>query len=76
MSPNCQVRDQRAGIVREVLRSPGTPLAPVVRARMEARFGRDFGRVRLHIDDRAATSPGPWARGPRRPAQTSSDTNL
>lgn len=42
--------------VREVLRAPGSPLEPSVRTLMEAGFGRDFGYVRLHTDDRAATS--------------------
>jgi hypothetical protein len=56
MTPNSQVRDQRTGIVQEVLRSPGAPLEPAVRARVEARFGRDFGHVRLHTGNRAAAS--------------------
>ena len=42
--------------VHEVLRSPGRPLEPRVRARMEARLGHDFGSVRVHDDARAAAS--------------------
>ena len=38
------------------MRAPGRPLEPKVRGFMEARFGHDFGRVRVHTDDRAATS--------------------
>ncbi|HYP28371.1 MAG TPA: DUF4157 domain-containing protein [Blastocatellia bacterium] len=34
--------------VREALRSPGQSLDPEVRAFMEARFGQDFSRVRVH----------------------------
>jgi outer membrane protein OmpA-like peptidoglycan-associated protein len=43
-------------IVHEVLRSPGRPLEPVVRAQMERRLGHDFSRVRVHTDARAADS--------------------
>jgi hypothetical protein len=42
--------------VGDVLRSPGERLDPAVRAEMEARLGHDFGRVRVHRDDRAAES--------------------
>ncbi|WP_438001722.1 DUF4157 domain-containing protein [Sorangium sp. So ce185] len=42
--------------VGEVLRSPGRPLAPVVRAFMESRFGHDFSEVRVHDDAAAAAS--------------------
>jgi len=42
--------------VGEVLRSPGQPLAPSLRAFMEPRFGCDFSRVRVHDDPRAAQS--------------------
>lgn len=45
-----------AGPVHEVLRSPGTPLGSGVRGFMQARFGHDFGRVRIHTDDTAAAS--------------------
>src|SRR2546428_63893 len=34
--------------VHAVLRSPGQPLAPGVRAFMEPRFGHDFSAVRVH----------------------------
>jgi hypothetical protein len=43
-------------IVHDVLSSPGRPLAAPVRASMEARFGADFGGVRVHDDSRAAES--------------------
>jgi hypothetical protein len=43
-------------VVHEVLRSPGQPLEPRVRAEMEPRFGHDFSRVRVHADERAAES--------------------
>ncbi len=43
-------------IVGEVLRSPGKPLDPATRAFMEPRFGHDFGRVRVHTDEKAAES--------------------
>jgi hypothetical protein len=43
-------------ILEEALDSPGAPLDPALRALFESRFGRDFSRVRLHTDDRAAAS--------------------
>lgn len=39
-----------------VLGTPGTPLDPATRTRMEGRFGHDFGRVRIHTDAEAARS--------------------
>jgi hypothetical protein len=42
--------------VGEVLRSPGEPLDAATRGYLEPRFGHDFGRVRVHADDRAAAS--------------------
>jgi hypothetical protein len=44
------------GIVHEVLRSPGQPLDSAARRFMEPRFQRDFRRVRLHDDAKAAES--------------------
>jgi hypothetical protein len=44
------------GIVQEVLRSPGQPLDAATRAYFEPRFGRDFSKVRVHTDVRAAQS--------------------
>ena len=44
------------GIVGEVLRTPGTPLDTAARAFFEPRFARDFSRVRIHTDGRAAAS--------------------
>jgi len=43
-------------IVRDVLRSPGTPLDSATRAFMEPRFGQDFSGVRVHGDSQAAAS--------------------
>jgi hypothetical protein len=43
-------------IVHEVLRSPGRPLDAATRSYMEPRFGHDFGKVRVHADERAAES--------------------
>src|SRR5271157_4188887 len=43
-------------IVHEVLRDPGRPLGTPTLDFMEPRFGRDFSRVRVHADSRAAES--------------------
>jgi hypothetical protein len=43
-------------VVQRVLRASGQPLDQAVRADMEARFGRDFGQVRVHTDPEAAAS--------------------
>lgn len=43
-------------IVHEVLRSPGQPLDPAIRAFMEPRFGRDFSHVRVHSGPTAEKS--------------------
>jgi len=43
-------------LVHEVLRASGVPLDAAVRARFEPRFGHDFSRVRVHMDERAAAS--------------------
>jgi hypothetical protein len=43
-------------IVDEVLRTSGQPLDPSARTFMEPRFGHDFGKVRVHLDQRAAMS--------------------
>jgi hypothetical protein len=42
--------------VHEVLKSPGQPLDATTRAFMEPRFGRNFARVRVHVDDAASKS--------------------
>src|SRR5258708_3922670 len=42
--------------VREVLLSPGRPLDSATRTFMEPRFGYDFGKIRIHADERAAES--------------------
>jgi Domain of unknown function (DUF4157) len=39
-----------------VSRSPGRPLPPETRARMEAGFGADFGAVRVHTGEHAAAT--------------------
>src|SRR5215211_6584825 len=44
------------GLVHEVLGTPGRQLDPSSRALMEARFGHNFGGVRVHADARAAES--------------------
>jgi Domain of unknown function (DUF4157) len=55
-------RDTRAGrtaapaIVREALHSPGRPLDNQTRAFFEPRFQHDFGKVRVHTDEKAAES--------------------
>lgn len=43
-------------LVADVLRSAGHPLDGATRSRMEHRFSHDFGRVRVHTDERAAKS--------------------
>gem|GEM_PF-5737962 len=43
-------------VVHEVLRSSGQPLDSKVRVPMEARFGHDFSRVRVHDGAKAAES--------------------
>ena len=43
-------------IVDDVLRSPGEPLRSDVREQFESQLGHDFSRVRVHADDRSATS--------------------
>ncbi|WP_447979264.1 eCIS core domain-containing protein [Candidatus Nitrospira bockiana] len=45
-----------APLVSETLQTNGHPLDPGTRAAMEARFGVDFSRVRLHTDVQAARS--------------------
>jgi Domain of unknown function (DUF4157) len=47
---------RQAAATHDVLRSPGRPLEPDVRGEMEARFGHDFSRVRVHDSDAAETS--------------------
>ena len=39
-----------------LLNSPGQPLEPATRSRLESSFGHDFSRVRIHCDDPAASS--------------------
>jgi hypothetical protein len=42
--------------LEEVLHSSGRPLAPDARAFFEPRFGHEFGRVRVHSDEKARAS--------------------
>ncbi|HWQ18539.1 MAG TPA: DUF4157 domain-containing protein [Methanotrichaceae archaeon] len=48
--------DSAPPVVHDVLRSPGKPLDARTRDAMESRFGRDFSRVKVHTDARAAES--------------------
>jgi hypothetical protein len=48
--------DSLPPIVDEVLRTAGQPQDPATRTFMEPRFGHDFAKVRLHVDQRAAMS--------------------
>lgn len=43
-------------VVREVVGSPGRPLDTATHLFMAQRFGRDFGRVRIHADSKASES--------------------
>jgi len=43
-------------LVGEALADPGEPLHAATRTEMEARLGRDFGGVRVHVDASAARS--------------------
>jgi hypothetical protein len=45
-----------ASVVRNVLAAPGSALDKPARAMMEARFGHDFGAVRIHTGSRADDS--------------------
>lgn len=49
-------QDHRMAMVQDAVRAPGSPLTPAIRALMEARFGHNFGQVRLHTDELAAAS--------------------
>jgi Domain of unknown function (DUF4157) len=57
-TPGAAVRKSSLGeappITNHVLRSPGQALDATTRAFMEPRFGRDFSRVRVHVDAKAA----------------------
>lgn len=54
--PSTQAGNGVPPIVHEVLQSEGQPLDTGVRESMEARFGHDFSRVRVHTDAKAAES--------------------
>jgi hypothetical protein len=55
--PNLR-RKRTAGVVQDVLRSPGQPLDTSTRAFFEPRFGHDFSHVRVHADAKGAASAG------------------
>lgn len=52
----CAAAALPAARVGEALAGPGMPLESALRQDMEQRFGHDFGRVRVHLDKRAAES--------------------
>jgi hypothetical protein len=56
--PQPQLRPEHvaASIVEKTINAPGQPLDPAIRAEMEARFGQDFGNVRIHVGGDAAAS--------------------
>jgi hypothetical protein len=54
VTPSDQAPMEAPPIVHEALRSSRQPLAADARGMMEARFGHDFSRVRVHTDERAA----------------------
>jgi|GEM_PF-1942459 len=55
--PGTEHTCQRAQIaIPDVLRSPGISLDAATRARFEPRFGKDFGHVRVHVDQSASES--------------------
>jgi hypothetical protein len=63
--PRAEQASERAGKAPELgrrLAAPGDgrPLDAATRARMEARFGHDFGHVRVHTDGRAARAAAAW----------------
>jgi hypothetical protein len=48
--------DELPEVVEDVVHSPGQPLDAITRERLEPRFNRDFGHVRVHTDSAAAQS--------------------
>jgi len=54
--PRGSLPETTADLVESALTTPGLPLSVPTRANMESRFGVDFGRVRIHTDERAAAS--------------------
>src|SRR5262249_55669815 len=54
--PRGSLPETTADLVESALTTPGLPLSAPTRANMESRFGVDFGRVRIHTDERAAAS--------------------
>lgn len=49
-------REETESPVKQVVRSPGSPLDTDTRSDMEARLGADFGDVRVHTDGEAGAS--------------------
>ena len=58
-------------IVPRALRSGGQPLERGARSFMEARFGRDFGQVRIHTNPEASALRSPSRRSPIRSGRMS-----
>jgi hypothetical protein len=56
MAPAVAAGTPAPSSVQAVVRSPGQPLDPAVRAFMKPRFGWDFSRVRVHCDTAAGQS--------------------
>jgi hypothetical protein len=56
LQPNDTGKMVAPPIVHAVLHSSGQPLTPAAREFMEARFGYDFSRVRVHSNDEAANA--------------------
>jgi len=56
VGPNASGTAPAPPSVEQALDSPGRPLDAQTRAFMESRFGHDFGRVRVHADERADES--------------------
>jgi len=54
--PRSSPEQTAATIVEKTINAPGQPLAPSIRADMEARFGHNFGDVRIHVGGDAAAS--------------------
>jgi uncharacterized protein DUF4157 len=51
-------QDHVSSVVQDALSGSGRPLDPQIRGFMEPRFNRDFGQVRVHVDECAAASAG------------------
>ncbi|MFT3718295.1 DUF4157 domain-containing protein [Pseudorhodoferax sp.] len=56
LAPRTEAAEPLPGSVLATLRTPGMPLDDALRADFGARFGHDFGQVRVHRDAAAARS--------------------